>query len=130
MLSARTLSVSIARPSAEVYAYLAQPARFPEWSKFITAMRPDGDTWLATTTAGEVRIRFVPRNAFGLVDHTVTVTPGVEVFVPLRVIPNQAGSEVLFTVFRQPAQDDAQYDQDLALVATDLAHLKQVLEKN
>ena len=130
MLPARTLGVSIARPATEVYAYLAQPARFPEWSRFITGMRPDGDEWIASTTAGESRIRFAPHNAFGIIDHTVTVAPGVEVFVPFRVVPNQAGSEVLFTVFRQPTQDDRAFEEDCALVAADLAHLKQVVERD
>lgn len=129
MLPARTLSISIARPADEIYAYLAQPARFPEWSKFITGMRPDGDGWIATTTAGESRMRFGPRNDFGVVDHTVTVSPGVEVFVPFRVVRNQAGAEVLFTVFRQPTQDDRAFEEDCALVAADLAHLKQIVER-
>lgn len=129
MLFAHTISVSIARPSAEVYDYLSAPANFPKWSVFITGMRRDGEDWVATTTAGEVHIRFSPRNVFGVVDHTVTVAPGVDVFVPLRVVPNQTGSEVLFTVFRQPTQDDRQFDEDLAMVATDLAGLKKTLER-
>ena len=128
MLPARTLSISISRPATGVYDYLADPARFPAWSKFITGMRPDGDDWIATTTAGETRVRFAPHNTFGVVDHTVTVAPGVEVFVPFRVVPNQAGSEVLFTVFRQPTQDDRAFADDCALVATDLASLKALLE--
>lgn len=129
MLPARTLTVSIGRPATEVYDYLAQPERFPAWSKFITGMRPDGDDWIATTTAGETRVRFAPRNTFGVVDHTVTVAPGVEVSVPFRVVPNQTGSEVLFTVFRQPTQDDRQFEEDLAMVKTDLASLKNILEQ-
>ena len=128
MLSARTVSVSIACPPANVYAYLAEPANFPRWSVFITGMQPEGDEWIATTTAGRCRSRFAPRTSFGIVDHTVTVAPGVEIFVPLRVVANQAGSEVLFTIFRQPTQDDRQFEEDVALVITDLAHLKRVLE--
>lgn len=129
MLPARTLSISIARSATKVYDYLAQPALFPQWSKFITGMRPDGDDWIATTTAGESRVRFAPRNDFGVVDHTVAAAPGVEVFVPFRVVPNQAGGEVLFTVFRQPTQDDRAFADDCALVAEDLASLKQTLER-
>lgn len=128
MLPARTVSITISRPAAEVYAYLAEQRNLPKWSVFITGMEPDGDTWIATTTAGTSRIRFAPRNDFGIVDHTVTVAPGVEIFVPLRVIPNQAGSEVLFTVFRQPAQDDVAFEKDVAMVVSDLDHLKRALE--
>lgn len=128
MLPARTVSISVDRPVADVYAYLAQPAEFPRWSEFITAMQRDGAEWIATTTAGTCRIRFAPPNAFGIVDHIVTVTPGVNITVPLRVVANERGSEVLFTIFRQPTQSDRQFDEDAALVITDLRNLKRILE--
>ncbi len=128
MLLSRTVSISIARSAADVYAFLAEPTEFPRWSEFITRMQPDGEDWIATTSAGTCRIRFVPRNAFGIVDHTVIVAPGVEVFVPFRVVENQGGSEVLFTVFRQPAQDDRAFEADVGMVLTDLRNLKRVLE--
>lgn len=128
MLPARTVSISISRPAADVYAYLADPAEFPRWSEFITAMEPDGDAWIATTATGMSRIQFAPPNAFGIVDHTVTAAPGIEVVVPLRVVANQDGSEVLFTLFRQPTQDDDAFDKDVAMVVTDLRNLKRVLE--
>lgn len=130
MLSSRTVSISIARPVADVYDYLAAPENVPLWSGFITAMQPapEGDAWIATTSAGVSRIRFVPRNAHGIVDHTVTVAPGVNVFVPMRVVANQAGSQVLFTIFRQPTQNERQFTEDVAMVEADLAQLKRVLE--
>lgn len=130
MLPAHTVSVSIDRPVAEVYAYLADPRSLPRWSEFITGIEPDGDGWIATTTAGTSRIRFVGPNHFGIVDHTVTVAPGLDVFVPLRVAPNQQGSEVMFTIFRQRSQDDDAFNQDVALVVADLNHLKRVLEQS
>lgn len=128
MQPSRTVSISIARQPADVYAYLAEPADFPRWSEFITAMQPDGDEWIATTTASTCRIRFTPRNTLGVVDHIVTAAPDVEVFVPLRVVANGDGSEVLFTIFRQPTQDDPQFEADVAMVVTDLRNLKRVLE--
>lgn len=91
-------------------------------------MQPDGDEWLATTTVGACRIRFGPRNGFGVIDHTVFVAPGVEVFVPFRVVPNQTGSEVLFTIFRQPSQDDEAFEADVGMVLTDLQNLKRIME--
>ena len=49
-------------------------------------------------------------------------------FVPMRIVPNGAGSEVLITVFQQPEMTEAQYQQDLSLVKRDLERLKRVLE--
>lgn len=59
MTESRTVSSSIARPPAAVWVFLAEPANIPRWSAFITAIQPDGDTWLATTPHHVVRIRFV-----------------------------------------------------------------------
>lgn len=128
MLPAHTVSISIARPTGEVYAYLADPRNVPAWSEFVTAIEPDGDSWIATTGGGTSRFRFAPPNALGVVDHTVSAPPDFEVFVPMRVVPNRNGSEVLFTIFRQPTQDDRAFAEDVALVTTDLRNLKRVLE--
>jgi len=53
---------------------------------------------------------------------------GREIAVPMRVVPNGDGSEVLITVFQQPEMTEAQYQQDLGLVKRDLERLKRVLE--
>jgi hypothetical protein len=124
----RTVSIPIKRDSVAVYAYLSEPANFPKWSAFITAMERDGDAWVATTVDGAVRIRFASRNEFGIVDHWVRVSPQLEVYVPLRVIPNEGGSEVLFSVFRLPGMSDEQFERDIGMVTTDLGRLQQALE--
>lgn len=128
MTEARTVSVSIARSPGRVYDYLADPARFPEWSVFVTGMRQDGNAWIATTPGGEVRMTFTPRNAFGILDHRVEVNPQLSVQVPLRVVPNGEGSEVLFTVFRLSGMSDTAFEADIGLVRTDLGRLKAKLE--
>jgi hypothetical protein len=126
---ARTVSVTIDRPPKVVYDYLADPAQIPQWS-FFESIEPAGDgRWTVTGPEGETAtITFAPPNGFGVVDQHVEVGPNEWVHVPLRVVPNGAGSEVLFTAFRQPQYSDADYDADVALVRTDLDRLKQILE--
>ncbi len=128
MTDCRTLSISVARPAQEVYAYLADPRNFPRWSKFIIGMRSDADGWIGKTPHGEVRMRFTPRNDLGVLDHWVSPNPSVTVYVPLRVLANAAGSEVTFTVFRQPNMNYAGFAQDMAMVQRDLDSLKATLE--
>lgn len=128
MSEARTESVTVRRDAAAVYEHLAEPTNFPRWSLFIKAIVPDGDGWIAKTPDAKVRIRFAPQNAFGIVDHWVKVNADLEVYVPLRVVANGAESEVLFTVFRLAGMSDQQFEDDLALVRTDLGRLKAVLE--
>lgn len=130
MTEARTVSISIARAPDDVYAYLADPARIPEWSEFITAIRREGSDWIATTATGEQsRMIFVSRNAQRVLDHDVIVSPTLTVHVPIRVLPNGAGSEVIFTIFRLAAMDDTTFAKDIAMVETDLRGMKRVLEQ-
>lgn len=129
MNECRTVSISIAKPPGAVYDYLADPLNFPRWSQFITAIRPQDDHWLASTPNGDVRIVFAPRNAFGILDHAVTVNAELTVQVLMRVVPNKAGSEVLFTVFRSAGMSPDEFETDIAMVLRDLASLKHVLEQ-
>jgi hypothetical protein len=59
----------------------------------------------------------------------VTTPAGVEVYVPMRVLRNGSGSEVIFTLFRLPDMSDEQYAEDMQLVERDLKALKELLEK-
>jgi hypothetical protein len=77
---------------------------------------------------GPMQVRFTERNAFGVVDHFIYPAPGVEISVPLRVIANGTGSEVLFTLFRLPEMSDDKFAEDAAWVARDLRALKELLE--
>ena len=53
----------------------------------------------------------------------------MELFVPMRVVSNGSGSEVLLTLLQSPGMSDAQYGTDTQLVTQDLATLKQVMER-
>jgi hypothetical protein len=76
-----------------------------------------------------MNLRFVNNNDLGVLDHYVTSAPGVEVYVPMRVLPNGSGSEVLFTLFQLPGMSDEKYAEDAGLVTRDLEKLKGVLER-
>jgi hypothetical protein len=75
-----------------------------------------------------VQLRFADRNTLGVLDHRVTLSSGVEIVVPMRVIANGAGSEVLFTLFQTPGMSDDAFERDAKQVEQDLAALKAVLE--
>ena len=128
----RTLSVSIAAPAADVYTFIADPRRLPEWATGLgAAPTPLADgAWRVETPAGPMRVVFAPTNDFGVADHVVTPLSGggPAVDVPLRVVPNGSGSEVVIMIFQQPGMSDAQYAADAALVQADLERLKNALE--
>lgn len=131
VLESRHLSTRIDRPVQEVYEYAANPVNLAEWASGLgSAPEPVGDHWVVKTPEGDARVDFAPRNEFGVVDHHVTTPAGETIYVPLRVIADGNGSEVVFTVRRLPAMTDADFDQDAAAVAADLASLKEILERS
>lgn len=125
----RHLRIGIARPLDTVYAFASDPRNLPRWAKGLGAsVVRDGGQWRVQTPQGPARLRFAPPNPFGILDHTVSPAPGIEVYVPMRVIAHGTGSEVVFTLFRQPGMSDEQFAQDAAMVEQDLAALRAVLE--
>lgn len=130
MPASQVLSVYIARPLADVAGFLAEPLNMNAWASGLGhSLRQEDGEWLANGPEGPVRIRFSPRNDFGVADHWVRVAPGVEVYIPLRVIAHGDGCEVQLTLQRQPSMSDAQYAADADWVRRDLAALKALLEK-
>jgi hypothetical protein len=129
MSETRTLSVSIGCQLSKAYEVLSAPENFPTWATGLcTSIKKTGDEWIAETPQGPMKVRFTERNRFGVLDHYVIPEPGVEIYVPMRVIANGTGSEVLFTLFRLPEMSDAKFAEDAAWVARDLRALKELLE--
>ena len=129
-LESRTLTISIAREAEAVYQFISNPANLPQWATaFCQSIRQVGADWVMQTSGGEMKIRFVPPNEFRVADHFVSPAPGVEIYVPMRVLPNGSGSEVVFTLFRQPSMTLEKFREDIGLVEQDLQTLKTVLEK-
>jgi len=106
--------MTIERPAGEVYAFVSDPKNLPTWASGLSAA---------------VKVRFVERNPFGVLDHFVRVDSGPEVYMPMRVFPNGEGAEVLITVFRQPGVSDEKFAEDTHWVRRDLEALKALLEK-
>jgi hypothetical protein len=130
LFETRPVTVSIARPAAEVYAFAHRPESFPQWAAGLGAgLVRDGEDWIAHGPEGDVRVRFSPENPYGVLDHWVTLPDGTRLSIPLRVVANGEGAEVTLTLFRAPGMDDATFVRDQDWVARDLAALKALLER-
>lgn len=128
--AAKTLSISIHCTSSKLYNFVSNPQNLPLWATaFCRSARKTDTGWLIETNTGPMGLRFAEPNPFGILDHTVTVSPGVEVYVPMRVIANGSSAcEVLFTLFRQPGMSDDEFARDIGMVERDLQTLRQRLE--
>jgi hypothetical protein len=126
---ARTLSVSIACPPARVYAFVRNVENIPRWAGGLAkAVRKTAAGWILETAGGPLGFAFVDDNDFGVLDHVVTLAPGVDVVNPMRVVANGRGSEVNFTLFELPGMTAEKFEEDARMVERDLQALKRVLE--
>lgn len=126
----RNVSVSILRPPKDVYAFAAEVENLPKWAAGLgdTIRRIDGE-WVADGPLGRAKVRMAARNELGVLDHDVVlVASGATVHNPLRVVPNGAGSTVIFTLTRRPGVTPQQFEQDAKAVERDLKTLKKLLE--
>lgn len=134
MFESRHISIRIHRPAAQVYAFTKDPLSFPKWAAGLASgLTQDGDPnegrWIAHGPGGDVQVRFSPENAYGVLDHWVTLPDGIELYIPLRVVANGEAAEVVLTLYRPPGMfDDAAFARDAAAVARDLAKLKALIE--
>ncbi|ALP64439.1 MULTISPECIES: hypothetical protein [Paraburkholderia] len=127
----KTISVAIARDWREVYAFMEHPLSFAQWASGLgKPLRGKGAQWTFESADGKpVDVRFTPRNPYGVLDHYVSTGQGDEIYIPMRVIANREGCEVLFTLFRTAGMSDAQFAADAQWVGRDLAELKRFLEQ-
>ena len=128
-MTAKIIHTSIERDWRDVYAFMADHEQMPLWASGLSSgLTRDGEEWIAPGPLGNARVRFAADNDFGVVDHLVTLENGLQVHNALRVVPNGDGSEVSFTLLRQPGMSDQQFASDAAWVEKDLAALKSILE--
>jgi len=129
MYQSRNLSVQIRRNPRDVYNFTSVPENFPRWASGLgkSLKRKNGE-WIAETPQGPIKVRFTERNEFGILDHYVIPESGVEIYIPMRVIPNGSGSELIFTLFRLPDGSDEKFAEDAEWVMRDLTALKNLLE--
>lgn len=124
------ISVSINRTPAQVYEFASNPENLPKWAAGLSgSIKKVDEDWISESPMGRVKIKFAEKNNFGVLDHAVTIPSGAKFYNPMRVVPNNDGSELVFTLFRRPEVSDQEFAQDARSVEKDLATLKSLLEK-
>tara|TARA_R110002012_G_scaffold109444_3_gene253249 strand:+ start:2106 stop:2507 length:402 start_codon:yes stop_codon:yes gene_type:complete len=130
MMRTKTVSCSIQRDANDLYEAFWRPEIFPEWASGLSnaALEKTGDGWKGQGPEGPITVTFSAHNDFGVMDHWVDVGGGNIVYIPLRIIPNGAGSEVMLTLFQYPGMTDEKFETDQDWVKRDLDALKRLAE--
>lgn len=129
--TSRHLSILIDRPWRQVYEYASDPRNLPRWAAGLAGseVQREVSQWSMNSPMGRVLVSFVPENEYGVMDHSVTLPTGESVLNPLRVLPLEENRcEVVFTL-RRGAMSEAEFAEDAAAVAEDLAQLKELCEQ-
>lgn len=124
------IHVSIDAPWDVAYDFAHRPENMKRWAAGLAAgLVRRGDSWIGDGgPLGEIHVRFVPKNPFGVIDHDVTFPEGRVVHNAFRIIPNGDGAEAMFALVGQPDMDDAAFEADAAAIRRDLETLKSLLE--
>lgn len=129
LYNSRILSVSIKRDPRTVYEFILNLENLPKWAGVaFRSIKKQNEEWVVETPQGPAKVRMTERNEFGILDHYVKTSSGVEVFVPMRVVQNGDGSEVIFTLFQPEDMSDENYAKDIAMVERDLKNLKNITQ--
>lgn len=126
----RHLSVFVDRPAADVYRYAADPANLPDWAAGLaTGITSEAGRWFADSPMGRIEIIFAPQNEFGVLDHDVVTPDGARTYNPMRVVPADAGCELIFSV-RRRGMSIEEFDRDCAAVLADLQTLARLMQQD
>lgn len=129
MRQSHLIQFFIARRVDEVYAFLADPQNYPRWAAVdggITQIRQN--EWLTRTAFGDRIVRFSEPNPYGVLDHAVYAQGEEPVMMPMRVVANGEGTEVMFLFYRRDDMNDEQFKSTIEWVTTDLLTLQSLLE--
>ncbi len=127
-----TRAVTIRRPFTVVAALLADPMRYSEWAvEYFTApvQQVDEGTYTVMTSPGERRFRVdsdADRGTFDL--YLAEFDQPFSYSLPIRVLRNGDGVDVLFTLAREPWLSDDEWRHSLQLLEAELLALKRLLE--
>jgi hypothetical protein len=125
------LSVSINQSFDLAYRFLSLPENFPKWASGLAgSLRKVGEEWIAETQEGLMNVRFSEPNSLGVLDHWVSPSSEIEIYIPLRIIPNGNGCELILTLFRLPGMSDEKFSADAEWVMRDLNAAKHMLERH
>ena len=124
MQKSHTISIFIDRKPDQVFDLLLDwPSRISE-----NAKKQDDGWWSFETTRGPAKLRFKENKEFGILDHQF-VDEEATWDVPMRVVPNDQGSELMITLFQSPSFSDELFSQRMDEMQQVMEAIKATMEK-
>ncbi|KQP14248.1 SRPBCC family protein [Pseudorhodoferax sp. Leaf267] len=119
------VSQTIDASADAVYAFASRMENLPLWASGLAAgIEQRHGHWFASSPMGQVQVAMAPANAFGVMDHDVTLPDGTTVHNAFRVTPCGDGCLLTFVVLRLEGVSQQSFEADVAHVRRDLETLK------
>ena len=124
-------SADIQATPDKVFNFLANPMNWPQYAVVnLRSVSPGKDGWFkAVTKFGEGEIKVNGIREFGILDHTWR-DPQASWQVYARVVPNDEGATVMMTLFQPPVMSDELFNHSMKEMDTEMAKLKEIMERN
>ena len=125
----RHLTQSIDADIQTVIDIAGDPRQLPRWAAGLGAgIRNQEERWITDIPRGALEVKFVGPKEWGILDHDVIFPDGTVLNFLIRVLRNDQGSEVVFSVVKRDKMTDEEFESEAALVSADLARLKSIVE--
>ena len=115
-MTSRTVTTVLPAPREEVFAYLSDVEKLPEWAtEFARQLKREGDRYKVVNNLGEYYFEIDADPDTGVIDMYAGPEPGRMALFPTRVVGLPDGrSAYTFTMFQGPEMPDelfaSQYD--------------------
>jgi len=121
-----TVTVTFAAPPDEVFAYLADVEKLPEWAtEFARELKQVDGRYKVVNGLGELffEIRADPQS--GVIDMLAGPSEDSLALFPTRVVPlADGGSAFTFTMFQAPGQPEEQFEGQFASLRREFGNLE------
>ncbi|MGH2991610.1 MAG: SRPBCC family protein [Solirubrobacterales bacterium] len=107
-MRSRTVTTVLPAPREEVFRYLSDVERLPEWAnEFARELKREGDRYKVVNNLGEYFFDIVADPDTGVIDMYAGPEPGAMALFPTRVVGLPGGSTAYtFTMFQGPDMPD------------------------
>ena len=125
-MTVRTVTTAFRAPREEVFAYLADVERLPEWAtEFARELKVVDGRHKVVNGRGELYIAFRSDGETGVIDMLAGPTEDELALFPTRVVDRPGGGSVFtFTMMQSPETPDEEFESQHASLLRELENLE------
>ena len=127
-MRSRTVSTVLPAPREEVFRYMSDIERLPEWAnEFARELKRDGDRYKVVNNLGEYYFEIDADPDTGVIDMYAGPEPDALAVFPTRVVGRPDGSTAYtFTMFQGPGMADELFDAQHESLQREFRNIEQV----